>query len=296
MGNDPLTGVVSEQHERAQAVRRVGGHLALQLPVRVGRRADRRGAGRGQHRRLQARHRYAVVRPPAGRCAPRCRRARGRVQLRDGRRRDGRRSADRQPDVDGITFTGSYDVGMHIYQTFAPALSAPVHRRDGRQESGHRVAPRPTFDAAAQACCARRSGWQGQKCSACSRVYVEQSVFGEVRAGPCTNLPTRSRSAIRPSARTGSARWPTRAAVSRLRGCRLRRTTRRGGEILHGRQAAGRRRSGQGLFLRADARARAARRIACGSSEMFLPITTHLAPVDSVNEGDEAWRTTSTTA
>ena len=49
------------------------------------------------------------------------------------------------PEVDGITFTGSYDVGMEILQNLCGgALSAPVHRRDGGQEpDDHQPQGRP---------------------------------------------------------------------------------------------------------------------------------------------------------
>ena len=46
------------------------------------------------------------------------------------------------PGIDGIVFTGSYEVGMRAVPRASPGVAAAVHRRDGRQEPGDRVAPR----------------------------------------------------------------------------------------------------------------------------------------------------------
>ena len=72
------SGWRSHNRTRAQALRRVGGDRAVQLPVRAGRRADRRGAGGRQHGGLQDRQRHRLERPAAdGRASttPACRRA-----------------------------------------------------------------------------------------------------------------------------------------------------------------------------------------------------------------------------
>ncbi len=50
-------------------------------------------------------------------------------------------------DVDGVTFTGSFEVGMGIFRDFSPKaysavqVAAPHHPGIGRQEPGHRLAP-----------------------------------------------------------------------------------------------------------------------------------------------------------
>ncbi len=79
-------------------------------------------------------------------------------------------------EVDGITFTGSYDVGMHIYKTFATGK----HPRPCIAEMGGKnpaiVTAKADLDAAAQGIMRSAFGLQGQKCSACSRIYVENSV------------------------------------------------------------------------------------------------------------------------
>ena len=74
-------GLPFAQPQRDAAVRRLGGHRAVQLSVRAGRRAGGGRADHRQHGRAQERHRYAVVRTPARRLHPRCRPAARRVQL-----------------------------------------------------------------------------------------------------------------------------------------------------------------------------------------------------------------------
>ena len=78
------------------------------------------------------------------------------------------------PQVDGITFTGSYDVGMHIYRTFA----AGRYPRPCIAEMGGKnpaiVSRRADLDRAATGILRAAFGLQGQKCSACSRIFVEK--------------------------------------------------------------------------------------------------------------------------
>lgn len=80
------------------------------------------------------------------------------------------------PEVDGITFTGSYDVGMHIYRTFANAS----YPRPCIAEMGGKnptiVSRKANLDKAAMGVMRSAFGLQGQKCSACSRVLVERPV------------------------------------------------------------------------------------------------------------------------
>ena len=77
------------------------------------------------------------------------------------------------PRVAGITFTGSFDVGMqHLPQLRRRPLAAPVHRRDGRQEPGHRLR-HANLEEAATGIVRSAFGLQGQKCSANSRIFVE---------------------------------------------------------------------------------------------------------------------------
>ncbi|MEK6768327.1 MAG: aldehyde dehydrogenase family protein [Gemmatimonadota bacterium] len=78
------------------------------------------------------------------------------------------------PGVDGITFTGSYDVGMRIYRHFA----AGAHPRPCIAEMGGKnpviVSKRANLDGAALGVFRSAFGLQGQKCSAASRIFVEK--------------------------------------------------------------------------------------------------------------------------
>jgi 1-pyrroline-5-carboxylate dehydrogenase len=82
------------------------------------------------------------------------------------------------PDVDGFTFTGSYDVGMHLYRVVP--RSGCLYPRPHIFELGGKnpaiVSRKADLDAAASGILISAFGFQGQKCSACSRVYVERSV------------------------------------------------------------------------------------------------------------------------
>lgn len=84
------------------------------------------------------------------------------------------------PDVDGITFTGSYDVGMHIIRTFAQGqLPRPVIAEMGGKNPTI-VSKKADLDKAALGIMRSAFGLQGQKCSACSRVYVHEDVKEEL--------------------------------------------------------------------------------------------------------------------
>jgi 1-pyrroline-5-carboxylate dehydrogenase len=82
------------------------------------------------------------------------------------------------PDVDGITFTGSYDIGMHIYRTFPQ--SKCTYPRPCIIEMGGKnpavISRHADLDVAAMGVMRSAFGLQGQKCSAVSRVYVERPV------------------------------------------------------------------------------------------------------------------------
>ena len=80
------------------------------------------------------------------------------------------------PDVDGITFTGSYDVGMNILRTFAQGrYPRPVIAEMGGKNPTI-VSKKADLDKAAMGVMRSAFGLQGQKCSACSRVYVHKDV------------------------------------------------------------------------------------------------------------------------
>ena len=83
-------------------------------------------------------------------------------------------------EVDGLTFTGSYDVGMKIYQDF----SKSTYPRPLILEMGGKnptvVTENADLDQAAQGIFRSAFGLQGQKCSATSRVLVQDCVHDEL--------------------------------------------------------------------------------------------------------------------
>ena len=81
------------------------------------------------------------------------------------------------PDLAGLTFTGSYDVGMSIIKDFTTAAGyyRPVIAEMGGKNPTI-VTANADLDKAALGVMRSAFGLTGQKCSACSRVYVEAPV------------------------------------------------------------------------------------------------------------------------
>lgn len=83
------------------------------------------------------------------------------------------------PDLDGYTFTGSYDVGMHILRTVAQGpYPRPVIAEMGGKNPVI-ISRHANLDDAAYGVMRAAFGLQGQKCSAASRVYVERPVYDD---------------------------------------------------------------------------------------------------------------------
>jgi len=84
------------------------------------------------------------------------------------------------PGVDGITFTGSYEVGMGIYRSFATGR----YPRPTVLELGGKnpciVSRHADLDRATVGIVRSAFGLQGQKCSANSRVFIERPVYQEL--------------------------------------------------------------------------------------------------------------------
>ncbi|MBM3144953.1 MAG: aldehyde dehydrogenase family protein [Chloroflexi bacterium] len=84
------------------------------------------------------------------------------------------------PDVDGLTFTGSYDVGMGIYRGFAQGryIRPTILELGGKNPAI--VSRHADVERAALGIVRSAFGLQGQKCSACSRVYIEEPLYDQV--------------------------------------------------------------------------------------------------------------------
>jgi 1-pyrroline-5-carboxylate dehydrogenase len=82
-------------------------------------------------------------------------------------------------DVDGITFTGSYPVGMHLLKTAVDRRPKPISCEMGGKNPAI-VTASADLDVATQGIIRGAFGLSGQKCSATSRVYIEDSVYDEM--------------------------------------------------------------------------------------------------------------------
>lgn len=81
-------------------------------------------------------------------------------------------------DVDGLVFTGSYEVGMKLYTGFTREYPRPIIAEMGGKNPAI-VTASADLDAAAEGAMRSAFGFGGQKCSALARVYVERSVARE---------------------------------------------------------------------------------------------------------------------
>ncbi len=87
------------------------------------------------------------------------------------------------PDLAGITFTGSYEVGMSLYRSMA---NGPYPRPCITEMGGKNaciVTAHGDLDRAVAGIVRSAFGLTGQKCSALSRVYVEESVADQLLEG-----------------------------------------------------------------------------------------------------------------
>ena len=82
-------------------------------------------------------------------------------------------------DVDGITFTGSYPVGMDLLNSASAHRPKPVSCEMGGKNPVI-VTKSADLDKATQGIIRGAFGLSGQKCSATSRVYIEDDVYDEV--------------------------------------------------------------------------------------------------------------------
>jgi 1-pyrroline-5-carboxylate dehydrogenase len=79
------------------------------------------------------------------------------------------------PDIDGMVFTGSYEVGMKLYKGFTQDFPRPIITEMGGKNPAI-VTANANLDEAAEGVVRSAFGFDGQKCSALSRVYVDRRV------------------------------------------------------------------------------------------------------------------------
>ena len=81
--------------------------------------------------------------------------------------------------IDGIVFTGSYEVGFELFRTFSTRYPRPCIVEMGGKNPAI-VLRSADLDEAAEGIMRSAFGFGGQKCSANSRVYVERPVHDEL--------------------------------------------------------------------------------------------------------------------
>ena len=227
---------------RDAAVRRVGGDRPVQLPVGARRRA--RPARRSSPATPSS---QAVARSArsAGlkvlELLRRGRRARRRAQRPDRARRD--RSAPRSSPTPASTASRSPARSRSAWRSTALRVGVPEagDLRDGRQEPGHRQRA-ADLEAAVEGTARSAFGLAGQKCSAASRVFVDERGRRRVRRPRSWSGPRRSSSATRLGTEAlrrpgGRRRRPSSATSARSR------EARDTGEVLARRRTRHRRRA-----------------------------------------------------
>jgi 1-pyrroline-5-carboxylate dehydrogenase len=80
--------------------------------------------------------------------------------------------------IDGIVFTGSFEVGFYLYKSFAGDYPKPVIVEMGGKNPSI-VSRKADLDEAAEGVMRAAFGFGGQKCSANSRAYVARTVHDE---------------------------------------------------------------------------------------------------------------------
>ncbi len=80
--------------------------------------------------------------------------------------------------VDGIAFTGSKEVGMSGFRTFVEKRPRPFISEMGGKNPAI-ITATADLEKAAEGVLKASFGYGGQKCSACSRVYVQKNVANE---------------------------------------------------------------------------------------------------------------------
>ncbi len=80
------------------------------------------------------------------------------------------------PGVDGLVFTGSRAVGMDILQRFSAARPRPCLAEMGEKNPAI-IMPTANLEDATEGVLRSAFGMGGQKCSACSRLYLHKTIY-----------------------------------------------------------------------------------------------------------------------
>jgi len=185
------------------------------------------------------------------------------------------------PGIAGLTFTGSYEAGMSIYRHFASAYPKPVICEMGGKNPVI-VSAKADIDTAATGVARSAFGFSGQKCSACSRVYVQREIYQEfldALAGKASAMvvgdPTGRNVFVGPVIDSAAVdRFEAAVAHARKRGRIV-----AGGEVLRGQEEYG-----SGNYVAPTVVADLPADDELLRDELFVPFVAVL-PVDSLADG-----------
>ena len=190
------------------------------------------------------------------------------------------RALARHPDLDGLTFTGSHAVGMEVLRHMATGrYPRPCITEMGGKNAAI-VSRHADLERAALGIVRSAFGLSGQKCSACSRVYVA----GEV-AGPLRERLVRLTRELAVGDPSLAANWmgPVIDRTAQQRYLRLAEHLRQVGRIDVGGRALTEGALARGFFV-APTVARAPLEDAAWVDEHFLPVVL-VGEVASIDEG-----------
>ena len=182
--------------------------------------------------------------------------------------------------IDGITFTGSFEVGFALYRSFSRRYPRPVIVEMGGKNPAI-VSRRADLEEAAEGIMRSAFGFSGQKCSANSRVYVERSVFE-----PLLDLLVEKTEAISIGDPTRREHWlgpviDTRA-VERYETAVA--EARRDGRVIVGGERVTENGLDRGNFVAPTIATELPVDHRLFRDELFVPFTV-VAPIDSLDEG-----------
>jgi 1-pyrroline-5-carboxylate dehydrogenase len=189
------------------------------------------------------------------------------------------------PDVDGLVFTGSKAVGMKAWQTAAQhGRPKPVIAEMGGKNAVI-VSDKADMDKAVQGVFRSAFGFSGQKCSACSRVYVHKAVAKEFKdrlvkltAAAKVGKPWQKDSYMGPVIDAHKAKLMAELVAD---------VTKAGGKVLHGGKPMDEDAAGQGLagnYLQPTIVAGVPLDHRVFREEFFMPFVA-IAEVDSFEQG-----------
>ncbi len=182
--------------------------------------------------------------------------------------------------IDGVIFTGSFEVGFGIYHNFAKQFPKPTIIEMGGKNPAI-VSRHADLDEAAEGVMRSAFGFAGQKCSANSRVFVERPVMAEFN-----RLLVAKTEAITIGDPTDRANWlgPVidQKAVDRYD--RAVAEARRDGRLLAGGERVTENGLDKGFFVAPTIAVDLPVDHRLMIDELFLPFVC-VAPVDSIDEG-----------